>query len=427
MGIARRLYMTGIALWIAAAAQGSQGALHTLVGEADGDRFGAAVAGLGDVDGDGRGDFAIGAPRAAPNGAASGRVRVYSGRNAVLLYELVGGAAGERFGAVLSGVGDVDGDGLGDLAVGAPGHGSARGRVQVFCGTDGTLLWSRAGPAPGARFGQALAGIGDVDGDGRADLAVGAPFSAVGGIAAGRVELLSGADGALLFAFEGAAFELLGSAVAAAGDFDGDGVPDLWIGAPLSRVEAFNGGSAFVRSGRDGSLLAALHGGQAGQQLGQWLASAGDYDGDGTPDVFLASPGASGGGLDAGLVELRSGAGGARLLEVTGHGPGVQLGLVASLEGLGPGGRAALLVGAPLSERAESGRVLLVRGRGAEARRVLHGARPRDWFGAALASLGDVDDDGVADFIVGAPGHEDATDLLGYARVYSGRRVVRGE
>ncbi len=413
---------------VAAAAEASAGGelLHSLVGPADGDRFGAAVVGLGDLDGDGRADFALGAPLSARNGPGSGQAWVISGRSGSVLHELVGPTTSEQFGASLAGLGDVDGDGVPDFAVGSPRHGGSRGRVSVFSGASGTLLWSATGGNGGARFGAALANVGDVDGDGAADLAVGAPFANGAGTAAGRVELRSGASGALLLTFDGAPFDLLGTALAAAGDADGDGVPDLWIGAPLGDVGHFNAGSAWLRSGRDGAALLGVHGAEIGAQLGQWISRIGDLDGDGRPDVLVSSVGADSGGIDAGRVEVRSGADGGLLWRRDGRRPGAGMGPVAGIGDLDGDGRPEFLVGDP--ERgdggARAGRVLLVRGRVDAGGRELVGRADDDGFGAALASLGDIDGDGIPDFAIGAPGLEGGASTRGYLRVYSGRLAL---
>lgn len=408
-------------------ASGGGELLHSLVGYTEGDRFGAAVAGLGDLDGDGRADFAVGAPLAARNGSGSGQAWVFCGRSGRVLHELVGPTASEQFGASLVGLGDVDGDGVPDLAVGSPRHGGSRGRVSVFSGASGTLLWSAAGNGGGARFGAALASVGDVDGDGASDLAIGAPFASGAGTAAGRVELRSGASGALLLAFDGAPFDLLGTALSAADDADGDGVPDLWVGAPLADVGHFNAGSALLRSGRDGAPILAIHGAEIGAQLGQWIARLGDLDGDGRPDVLVASVGVDAGGIDAGRVEVRSGAGGGVLWRRDGARPGAGMGPATSLGDLDGDARPEFLVGDP--ERGDGGprpgRVWLVHGRLDAPARELVGRAGDDGFGAALAGLGDVDGDGVPDFAVGAPGLEGGPDRKGYLRVYSGRALLQ--
>ena len=147
-----------------------------------GREFGLALAGVGDVDGDGVPDLAVGAPE-------QGRVFLFSGATGQRLRTLNNPTpqAGARFGRALAGVGDVDGDGVPDLTVGAPGQDvegrDTQGQVFLFSGATGQQLRTLNNPTPqaGARFGRELAGVGDVDGDGVSDLAVGAPFQPVEG------------------------------------------------------------------------------------------------------------------------------------------------------------------------------------------------------------------------------------------------------
>jgi len=407
----------------AAARAGSDGLLHVLVGDAPGDRFGAALAGIGDVDGDGCADFVVGAPQADPNGTSSGIARVFSGRDGRVLCTFAGDSAFDSLGAAVAGAGDVDGDGTPDVLVGAPRGEPAAGSAQVYSGRSGALLMTFSGAGAGERFGQSVCGIGDADGDGRGDLAIGAPLSDAVGESSGRVELRSGATGALLFALHGEPFDRFGTSLAAAGDLDGDGRADVLIGAPLSDAGAFNAGSARVHSGRDGSLIAAFHGAGAGDQLGQWVAGAGDVDGDGRPDVLLGIPGADANGIDSGAAELRSGATGALLLRVAGSEEGAYLGTVAGLGDVDADGRPDLALGAASTPALgpESGSALLVRGPPGSPAAALFGRGAYDWFGASLAGVGDADGDGWPDLAIGAPAHDDVLTKPGYVQVYSGR------
>ena len=147
--------------------------LHTLSGTNPGAAYGWAVSELGDVDGDTKTDLIVGEPF-----TAAGTTWVYSGRTGDLLYRL-DGAPGDQQGYAIADAGDTDGDGVPDVVSGAPGAG--RGSAYVYSGATGRLLHRFSRGRDGDFFGAAVAGAGDVDRDGRADVLVGAPLSDGGG------------------------------------------------------------------------------------------------------------------------------------------------------------------------------------------------------------------------------------------------------
>ena len=412
-----------------AAAEPTSGepALLTLASHTPGDRFGAALASLGDVDGDGVPDLAVGAPRAdgpGPTDAAglvqdAGRVLVVSGRDGRALLQLAGDSDHDTFGWSLAGMGDVDGDGVPDLLVGSPAGDPSSGSAAVYSGADGALLRSYVGVATGDRFGHALACAGDVDGDGVPDVLIGAPQADGAGANAGRASVFSGADGSLLFAFEGGPFDQAGLSVAGVGDVDGDGRPDVLVGVPFSDVGAFNGGSAYLLSGRDGSVLAAHHGEGAGDLLGHQVAGVGDVDGDGVPDLGLVAPGSDVGGLDSGGAFVRSGATGTLLLPIAGDQEGTWLNALAGAGDVDRDGHADLVVGAASAGAGEAGRLRVVSGATGAELLVVDGQRPFDWFGAAVCGVGDLDGDGLPDVAGGAPGHDDVLTKQGSVRAFT--------
>ena len=186
--------------------------LREFDGSTAGDGLGWAVAGPGDLDGDGRDDVVLGAPFTTVGGAASvGSVFAYSGADGTLLWRADGVKFGDQLGKALAAAGDVDADGRPDVIAGAPqadpnGRGVA-GTAYVYSGRDGRVLWQFDGGAAGNMLGSAVAGSVDVNADGHADLLVGAPEAAPGGQQnAGLAHAHSGADGPLLWRFQGTAW-----------------------------------------------------------------------------------------------------------------------------------------------------------------------------------------------------------------------------
>jgi hypothetical protein len=157
----------------------------TLAGDSQGDLFGLGAAWIGDVDGDDRPDFAVGAQ-------AGGYVHVYSGNDGSKLYTLTGGSASENFFCARA-AGDVDRDGCPDIIVGASQASSQQGYARVFSGRDGTTLYTFRGDAAQDYFGSSATGAGDVNADGYADLIVGSQNRALAGNA-GYARVFSGKD-----------------------------------------------------------------------------------------------------------------------------------------------------------------------------------------------------------------------------------------
>jgi hypothetical protein len=380
-----------------------------------GDQLGTDLAAAGDLDGDGRPDLLAGASQFLTEAAQPGYVQVLSG-DGRLLDTLRGTSGADGFGAAVVSVGDADGDGVRDIAVGAPFADEGRpdaGSIHMFSGRTGSPLWTVHGPAGGDGLGVALAPLGDVDGDDLPDLAAAALQRAVGpghdpGL--GYVVALSGASGQALFTVPGSAESVdFGRELAPLGDVDGDGLPDLAASAPGSQAVLYI-------SGRNGAVLRRIE--DLGAGFGSALATASDRDGDGLPELIVGAP------LDshlkplAGAVHVLSGADGSTLLVARGDVEGLRLGsAVASLMDL-DGDGVSELAAAP----AGGGAIRILSGAdGHELRRLEPEADQFD-FGAALVSLGDSSGTDALRLGVGFPGVGPMANSAGGVQIVALRR-----
>lgn len=285
---------------------GSSGAtLREHRGDSAQDHFGWTVAGLGDVDGDQIEDYAVSAVDDDDNGGSAGSVRIFSGASGATLRTLRGTAAEQLFGTSIARVPDADGDGVEDVAVGAPSFAAnlTPGYVRLHSGATGAVLWTATGTANQDQFGGAVAGLADLDGDGRGEVAVGARQLQAG--ASGYVRIVSGADGSALRDVAGvAAASRFGATVAPAGDVDYDGFDDVWVGAPEASTAGTRSGRVQCHSGATGALLAAFDGIAANARLGSALAGALDVSGEGGPDGVAGATGEATAGANSGSARV---------------------------------------------------------------------------------------------------------------------------
>ncbi len=235
-----------------------------------------------DLDGDGYDDLILGITGA---NSETGEVRFYSGRFPTLeiLPRVFGGQQGDLFGSNLV-VSDIDADGAPEVVVGASAFCGNSGYVQVL-DTDGSILWTVVGGGC-TYFGAAIDVVGDIDGDGHAEVIVGANEHSIPGT--GFARLLSGVDGALIAEFQGDVVrDHFGTAVAGVGDQDGDGVPDFVIGASEHEIGAQ--GYFDVYSGATLSRIVRMHGAAPGDFFGDVAIGLGDLNQDGALDFAVSA------------------------------------------------------------------------------------------------------------------------------------------
>ena len=427
---------------------GSAGGLETVHdlsarGEADGDLFASSVAGAGDVNGDGFADMLAGAP-AYPAGTNQGKAYAFYGYAFRMRiddgWSPGGDAEGNRFGYAVAGAGDVNADGYSDVLVGEPDYGTNdEGRAYLFLGSETGLShfpdWTATGEGVGNHFGYAVAGAGDVNGDGYADVLIGARGHPAGS-SRGKVYVYFGTDAGLpalpTWTMQGeATLDGFGSAVAGAGDINGDGYADILVGAPDYPGNAGQG-RVYAYYGAPGGTPVApdwtVSGEDEGDGLGASLSGAGDVDGDGYADVILGAAGFDNGVLaDAGKAYVYAGSPAGLAPDPAWTEEGMIAGneLAHSVAGAGDvngDGYGDVLVGVP-RDNSQMGRIYLYYG-GAL------GVSPSpDWtdvgeyggdsYGDSVTAAGDVNGDGYADFAVSAPFHEGGNNC-GEVRLYYG-------
>ena len=231
----------------------------TFTGVAAGDLFGRSVGTAGDVNGDGFDDLIVGAQDNDAGGADAGRAYVYyggPGADATADLTFTGEAADDNFGTSVGTAGDLNGDGFSDLIVGADFNdagGTNTGRAYLYYGgslPDTTADLVFTGEAPSDHFGISVGMAGDVNGDGIDDLIVGASLFDFGGTDAGRAYVYYGGPGMdttadLTFTGETAG-DRFGGSVGTAGDVNGDGFDDLFVGARRHDTGGIDTGRAYV-------------------------------------------------------------------------------------------------------------------------------------------------------------------------------------
>ncbi|MCF2519681.1 FG-GAP-like repeat-containing protein [Dyadobacter sp. CY351] len=414
-----------------------------------GAQAGYAVSSAGDVNGDGYSDVIVGAPFFDKGENNEGAAFIYHGSasgiavNATITLE--GNQNEAQFGISAASAGDINKDGFSDIIIGAPFYGKGEnkeGVAMVFYGSalgiksNGTILEVNQADA---KFGRAVEGLGDVNGDGYSDVIVGAPMydkgqadEGAGFIYHGSANGISPAAAIVLEADQAGA--QYGYSLAGAGDVNGDGYNDVIIGAYAYDNGQTNEGAAFIYHGSGigvGKNAAIFfESNQINAQFGWAVATAGDVNGDGYSDIIIgsylydygqANEGAafiyqgSAQGIKAGAIRLESNQAEARL--------GISVACAGDVNG---DGYSDIMIGIWQYDKGESNEGAVVVHHGSAngiistAASTLESNQADAGLGWAAKSAGDVNGDGYSDIITGANGFDKGQVDEGVAFVWLG-------
>ena len=404
-------------------------------GVASGHYSGGSVASAGDVNGDGIDDLIIGAVGAGPNGSSSGASYVVFGSDAGFSanfdlsildgsngFRISGVAAFDQSGRSVASAGDVNGDGIDDLIIGAKDadpNGNASGASYVVFGSaagfsanfnlstlDGSNGFRISGVAASDQSGRSVASAGDINGDGIDDLIIGTPYADPNGLSSGASYVVFGSragftanlnlsdlDGTNGFSiFGAAAANFSGWSVASAGDVNGDSLDDLIVGARGADPNGSTSGASYVVFGKDTGFAAnfdlstldgtngfRISGVASADQSGYSVASAGDVNGDGLDDLIVGARGADPNGSGSGASYVVFG-------KVTGFAANFDLSTLDGTNGFRISGVASL-----------------------------------DESGFSVASAGDLNGDGLDDLVIGARSADPNGNLSGASYVVFGK------
>lgn len=375
--------------------------LGTFVAENSGDGFGFVAETVGDLDADGVADFVIGAP-GFPAGNFDGKVYAYSGATGALLHAVTGGGF-EGLGFSVAALGDVDGDGVADYATGGPfaGADGLSGRVLIISGATGAIVHELLGD-PFTLLGYDLHELGDVDADGVPDLAVGLLIESGAFSVSGSVAAVSGATGARIWTTAGFADNArMGSAVGGLPDATGDGVPDFIAGARNDGPGAE--GRAYLLSGSDGSVVHELAPLPNAVDFGWFFTHpAGDVNADGSPDIYVGDFNDTALGPASGRAYVYSASDGVLLQVYDAYLAGEGFGIGRAAGDVDGDGHGDLFLAGYTNGLAapNAGRGYLLSGRDQSLIRSMTGTAAQAFLGFDALPVGDANGDGLTDFLL---------------------------
>jgi hypothetical protein len=413
-------------------------------------KFGWSVGTAGDVNGDGYADIIVGTPYWDDGQTDEGAAWIYCGSATGLPAHSCWYEASDQatawFGYAVGTAGDVNGDGYDDIVVGAPLYDnpeSNEGAAWVYegsiSGVSHSSSWFKDSDQAGAELGCAVGTAGDVNGDGYSDIVVGAPFTSHGQSKEGVAWLYLGSSSGLneVPAWHGEGDDadgMFGAAVGTAGDVNGDGYSDVIVGSPLWDDDVTNEGRVWVyygsAHGLDPSESWYVESNYTEAQLGFAVGTAGDVNGDGYSDIIVGAPYRNG---SEGRVYAFYGS--ASGLNPTGEAdwykdsgdPGAEYGYSVGTAGdVNGDGYADIILGAPLMSggvhREGAARVYYGSADGLGATPAWRGAGGTGfvYYGQSVGTAGDVNGDGYADILVGSPSYTADYSAEGRVLLYYG-------
>jgi hypothetical protein len=426
----------------------------TAESDQDSAHLGYAVETAGDVNGDGYSDIIVGAHYYDNGETDEGGAFVHHGSASGLSTTADWSTESDQdqagLGDSVATAGDVNGDGFGDVIVGAPYYDSGEtheGRAFIYHGSatglSTTADWTAEGDQAEAYFGYSVGTAGDVNGDGYSDVIVGAPQYENDETDEGRAYVYHGSATGLSTTPDWAAesdqdYAWFGHSVWTAGDVNGDGYSDIIVGAPHYDNGDTDEGQAYVYHGSATGLSATAdwtaESDQGGARLGYSVGTAGDANGDGYSDVVVGAYRYDNDvfeAIDAGRAYfyLGSATGLSTMADWTWktYQPGAYFGYSVGTAGdVNGDGFSDVIVGAPFYDNGswDEGRAFVYHGSATGFSQwpdwTIGGSQLGEYFGDSLSTAGDVNGDGYSDVIVGVPWRDNGEPREGSAYLYQG-------